>query len=335
MDRRGFLVASGGAWMTAAMAVDADDVRETDTMLRVSGVEIPCRLSRPRGIVSAAVLLLPGSLFSDVDGNYPAFGMFPHAYADIARQLSGHGVVVLRMAKIGPGTGSHVVDAALATAHADFRMRIEVAAAGLASLKEASPRGPTIVAGHSEGALVASLLATSAAAASIDGIVSLSGPASPILDILRGQVLASMRGTSSPDMRTFDASVAAIRTGHRLPDAARADPATTMLASMPGASIDYLRSVDRYEPVAELARVKQRVLIVQGGRDHSVPSDHADRLAAGRAGSPTRIATFPTLNHFYKASAVGLSPMQSMALTRESDPTVASTIAAWIRGDEA
>ncbi len=333
MNRRGFLAASGGAWVTAAMAVDADDVRETDTVVRVSGVGIPCRLSRPRGAVSGAVLLLPGSLFSDVDGNYPAFGMFPHAYADVARQLSAHGVVVLRMAKIGPGTGSEVFDAALAGAHADFRMRVEVAAAALASLQEAAPRRPTIVAGHSEGALVASLLATSAAAASIDGIVSLSGPASPIFDILRGQVLASMRGTPPPDMRTFDATVAAIRAGDRLPDAARTDPATTMLASMPMASIDYLRSVDRYDPVAELARVKQRVLVVQGGRDDSVPPDHADRLAAARAGSPTRIARFPTLNHFYKESAVGLSPMQSMALTRESDPAVASTIVAWSRDD--
>lgn len=83
-----------------------------------AGVEIVCRLTFPSGPARGAALLLPGSLFSDVDGNYPAMNLKPHLYADLAAQLGERGFAVLRMAKIGPGTGSRTVDAQAAARHA-------------------------------------------------------------------------------------------------------------------------------------------------------------------------------------------------------------------------
>jgi alpha-beta hydrolase superfamily lysophospholipase len=329
MNRRSVLatIAMGAACMITSN-LEAAVPEERDAMVTVSGVEIACRFTLPHGAPCGAVLLVPGSLYSDVDGNYPSMNMRPHAYADLARQLGKQGFAVLRMAKIGPGTGSRTTNAEAARRHIDFLTRVEVAAAGLDLLRRTVPARPVIVAGHSEGAVVASLLAVGAADESIDG-VSLSGPALPLLSIIRGQVVAmTPRGVAS-DMTMFDQLVIAIREGRPPSDEAKTNPQTAMLASMPEQGLAYLRSADRIEPVAALAKVRQPVLIVQGGRDESVPPSHADILRAGRGGLPTEVATFPSLTHFYKVAPAGLAPMQSMTLETDSDPAVAEAIARW------
>ncbi|OEZ60110.1 alpha/beta hydrolase [Duganella sp. HH105] len=312
-----------------APAAGAAPLREQDDTVTVAGVEIACRLTFPSGPARGAVLLLPGSLFSDVDGNYPTMNIKPHLYADLAAQLGERGFAVLRMAKIGPGTGSRTVDAQAGARHAVFATRAEVASAGLALLRKAAPARPLIVAGHSEGALVASLLASGPDATAIDGVVMLSGPALPILSLLREQVAAMAPPGASPDLAMLDRAIAAIRAGEPLPAGAQADPQTAMLATMPAFSLAYLRSTDLHDPVAELARVRQPVLIVQGGRDGSVPPAHAARLHEGRNKLPTELARFPELNHFYKVTPPDMPPMQSMALDTTSDPSVAERIARW------
>ena len=75
---------------------------ENFTTLVVSGMEIPAGVTTPEGAAKAAVLLIPGSLFSDVDGNYPTWNMSPHAYKDLAHQLAALGIATLRFAKVGP-----------------------------------------------------------------------------------------------------------------------------------------------------------------------------------------------------------------------------------------
>src|SRR5471032_975838 len=185
-----------------AGSAGAAPLREQDHTVTVAGVEIACRLTVPAGIPRGAVLLLPGSLFSDVDGNYPTMNLKPHLYADLAAQLGERGYAVLRMAKIGPGTGSRTVDLQAAARHAAFATRAEVASAGLALLRQAAPAHPLIVAGHSEGALVASLLASGPDAPAIAGVVLLSGPATPLLTLMREQ-LAAMTPPGA-DMAMFD-----------------------------------------------------------------------------------------------------------------------------------
>ncbi len=330
MNRRAVLASIViGTSCMAASNLEATVPQERDATVTVSGVEIACRITMPQGTARGAVLLVPGSLYSDVDGNYPSMNMRPHAYADLARLLGERGFAVLRMAKIGPGTGSRTINAEAAQRHIDFLTRIEVARAGLDLLRRTSRTRPVIVAGHSEGAVVASLLATSPDSSDIDGVVSLSGPALPFLSVLRAQVAAMSPPGVRPDMTMFDRTAAAIRAGQAPPDEATSNPQTTMLASMPEPGRAYLRSVDRVDPVAALAQVKAPVLIVQGGRDDSVPAAHADMLRVGRRTLPTQVATFPRLTHFYKVARPGLPPMQSMGLETPSDPAVADAIAAW------
>ena len=321
MDRRTLLAAVAAAPFAAIGAVAMTN--DTDASLTVRGVTIVGRLTLPVGRAKAAMLLLPGSLYSDVDGNYPTWNVSPHAYRDLAMQLAARGIAVLRQAKIGPGTGSVTLDPEAAKAHRQFETRVEVASAALDHLRGALPQTTCFVAGHSEGALVASLVGAKRGEA-LAGVVSLSGPALRLLDLMRGQM--AMPG----DLSMLDACIAAIRAGQPLPEAAKSNPQTQMLASMPPEAHVYLRSVDAVDPLAAIAAVRAPVLIVQGGRDQSVTPEQADQLSAARKGLPTANARFPELQHFYKRAAPGMDAMTSFGHSTESDPAVADAIAAWM-----
>lgn len=300
---------------------------EEDATLVIDGVRLPGRIAKPSGAARASVLILPGSLFSDADGDYPAWNVRPHAYRDFAQQLAALGVVSMRQAKIGPGTGSETVDAALASAHLHFEERVVVARAAVARLREAAPDAPLFVAGHSEGALVASLLCAGENE-HIDGMISLSGPALRLLDIMRAQSAAM--AAPGADLTAFDEAIADLRGGRDLSDGARAHPMLAGLVQMPPQALMYIREADAVDPLAAIARVRLRTLLIQGGRDQSVTPEQVDALAAARAGLPTEIARFPELQHFYKRAAPGLDAMTSFALSSDNDPAVVEAMARWI-----
>lgn len=314
MLRREFMMGAA-----AAAAMPPEEAFE----LVSAGFAIPCKIARPAGTAKGAVLLLPGSLFSDADGNYPQMQIFPHVYADLAGQLAALGYASLRMAKIGPGTGSRVVSAEAAKEHTAFAVRVTHAAEALRRLKEAVPEGRLILAGHSEGALVASLLAAIPLGEAAEGVVSLAGPSKRLLDILRAQV------APMGDLAVFDQAVAAIRAGQPLPEAAKGNALTAGLAGMPPASLTYLQDVDRIDPTAAAARVRKPMLLVQGGRDASVAKEQVIDLAKAREGLPTEVRVFPTLSHFFKDVPDGMAAQASMAINYDSDPAVAQAVADW------
>lgn len=302
---------------------------ETETSVEFSGIRFPARLTRPAGAPVGAVLIIPGSLNCDVDGNFNTWNVRSNVYADLARQLAARGWIVLRYAKAGPGTGAEVTDLAASAVHADFMTRVDVAHVALEQLRRELPAGtPLIVAGHSEGALVGSLLAGGPDAAHISGLVSLSGPALRLLDIMRAQVLAMpMPGT----MDNYDRALGLIRSGQPLTPDLAADPRTGMLFSMGPMAWTFLKTEDAVFPPAAIAAVDRPVLLVQGGRDLSVTPEQVDALLAARKGLPTEVARFPELQHMYKRAPEGLDGMASFSLGGENDPAVADAIDVWGR----
>ena len=85
----------------------AQNYREERFMLEAEGAQLPGALTLPEGQeVKWSIVLIPGSLANDVDGNYHSAGMNPHTYADLGRQLSQRGHAVLRYARVGP-VGRH------------------------------------------------------------------------------------------------------------------------------------------------------------------------------------------------------------------------------------
>lgn len=299
---------------------------EQDATVTVMGVKIPGRLTRPQGSPRAAVLLLPGSLYSDVDGNYPMWHATPNTNRDIAVQLAAHGIAVLRQAKIGPGTGSQTVDPEAAKGHQRFRARVTVANAALQHLAGEVPATRLYVAGHSEGAVVASLQAAEPSMP-LAGLISLSGPALRLFDIMRSQTAEMFKGA---DLSLLDRCYVALRAGQPLPDEARTNPTTQMLASMPPEALSYIRDIDSVDPCAAISAAPQPALLIQGGRDQSVFPEQVDQLAAARASKPTKVERFPELQHMYKRAKPGMSAMESFMLSTETDPAVAQAITTWI-----
>jgi uncharacterized protein len=305
---------------------------ETPLTLEVDGLRFPAVLTVPAaGDPVSAILLVPGSLFIDVDGDLPIWNLRPHMYADLARQLAARGHAVLRYAKPGPGTGTVTVDPERAQAHLHFAQRVVVARAALKMLREglgdkAAKVRVWTVAGHSEGAVVASLLVPQEP--TLAGLISLSGPSTGLLSIMRDQAAAMPGGG---DLTVYDEALARIRRGEPLtPDAAQ-HPQTAMLATMNPKNLSYIREVDAVDPARALAAVDRPVLLVQGGRDGSVPEKHAHRLREARGAKPTQLAIFDDLQHFYKHVEPGTDPQAAFGLATPTDPRVAEAIDRWVR----
>lgn len=306
----------------------------------VDGAKIPAVLITPPHAV-ASVLLIPGSLNSDVDGNYaPMFpgqaAMTPHLYKDLAEQLAGKHIAVLRFAKSGPGTGTEMIDKELAGEKFKvFPQRVRVAEAFLAELRRLVPGLPSFLAGHSEGAVVATLLAQDHG--EVTGLVLLSGPSQPLLHMMARQQFESDRRAAKTTLESegqYHAALALIGdfvAERPLPPDLSGNPYAAFLQFVARPeNAPYLRSVERIDPAAELAKVRQPVLIVQGGRDASVSPENADMLR--RSKPDAQVERFRELQHMYKRVPEGLSPQESFAQDSESDSAVATAIAAWING---
>src|SRR5215467_9076203 len=111
---------------------------EHSALLRVSGWEIPAALTLParrEPELASAILLIPGSLYSDVNGDYPTWNSFPHVYAHLARQLAARGHAVYRFAKLGPGTGSVAIDPETSASVRNWAGRLVIATAALDAMR--------------------------------------------------------------------------------------------------------------------------------------------------------------------------------------------------------
>src|SRR5579862_640400 len=274
--------------------------------LSIPGFTVPAMLTVPDGPPRGALLLIPGSLFSDVDGNYPTWNSFPRVYGHLAEQLTARGLVVLRFAKLGPGTGSVEVDPSTSAESKTWAGRANTARLALELLRRELderrlPKHPLAIAGHSEGSVVASVLARDGV--DVDGVVLLSGPSVGILEIMVEQMRA-MPATADDQLQVLREVVDAIRKDVPISAGLRARAkgpfGAGALVTFPPDSLRYMRDVDATDPVAAIANYRKPVLIVQGGADSSVPTHHAEAIRKGRGSRPTTCAFFPELSHTYK-----------------------------------
>lgn len=308
-------------------------MHEISLDLELDGARIPGRLVAPAA-PWAALLLIPGSLWSDVDGNYPAMGAAPGLYKQLAEQLAAGGVAVLRFAKTGPGTGTQILDEERFRAYRVFPQRRRVAEAWLDELGRRAPGLPLFLAGHSEGAVVATQVARERP--EVRGLALLSGPALPLLRLMIWQQHEEQRrgGEVTPEAESQYAQalgwLADFVADKPLPPEAEQNPYARALvfAARPDAA-PYLRSLEQVDPAAELAMVTQPVLIVQGDRD---PSVHEANAALLQAAQPrAEMARFAGLQHFYKPAPAGLDAQELFAREGPIDPAVSAALTSWLR----
>ncbi len=326
--------------------------REERFMLEAEGYQLPAALTVPEGqTVRWSVVLIPGSMGSDVDGNYPEMHMNPHMYADLARQLAERGHAVLRYAKHGSGTGSVVVDERQAKAHPIFSRQQYIAAAAIRKLRELVPQAKGLaVAGHSEGS-VHGLVISQWRDLGVDAFISLSGPSFRYMDLFiykarqmakeQGEIIdfGAFKVNAANYIRVFELT----RAGEPFTEEIKADPTMAFFVKNWGSDSpqaqegrQYMRDYDAIDPSVEIAKVPCPVLIVQGGMDESgVHADNGERLYRARHAlhpETTQSAFFPELQHFYKRAQPGMTSQESMALAGETDARVSEAISAWLDG---
>jgi len=314
-------------------------VAEQARTLRTCGLEIPAAFTTPAAHLPSAVLLfIPGSLFSDVNGDYPSWNSFPGASVSLARQLAERGIAVYRYAKAGPGTGTEVTDTAEWARHRTWDDRVTIARAALAEMRAAMAEqgiaAPVFVSGHSEGAVVASRLASEhAAEAGADGVVLLAGPSLGILGVMIDQsernAPADQRDEIVAALRVV---VGCVRRGEPIPEEYKQVWGVGGLAAMPPEALQYLRASDATDPCASLAGVAAPVLIVQGTEDANVTMQDAEALAAAHTAGPTSMLVLDGLSHTFKRVPAGLDPQAAFGYPGPCDERVAEGVAGWIAG---
>lgn len=213
------------------------------------------------------ILIIAGSGPTDRDGNGP--GLATDLYRKLAHGLAAAGHCVLRYDKRGVG-------ARRAGAPAETELRFDhlvrdagIAFAGLAARPQV--RGAALL-GHSEGALIATLLAPQVKP---DALILLAAPGRPLGAVLGAQFAAApMPG---PLRQTALDILAALEAGRPV---AAVPPE---LAPLFRPSVQpYLMSQLGIDPAAALAVARVPVLLVGAGRDLQTGPAEFDRLAAAR-----------------------------------------------------
>jgi fermentation-respiration switch protein FrsA (DUF1100 family) len=235
-----------------------------------------------------AVLLIAGSGPTDRDGNSNVASVRPANLKLIAEGLAAHGVASLRYDKRGVG-GS--LGAMVAPRDLRFTTYIDDAVAWARFLQSQPGVTCVILAGHSEGALIAPIAARQAKTC---GVISIEGAGRPLGVVIRAQLAAG--GVPADQLAQADQVLTELERGREVPGIA---PTNQLFRP---AIQPYLISQLTIDPVATLKAAPAPVLIIQGETDIQVSVEDARLLAAGRPDATLVIV--PGMNHVLKLAPI-------------------------------
>lgn len=285
-----------------------------------------------------AVILISGS--GQQDRNEELFGHKP--FWVIADYLAKRGIAALRYDDRGVGQSSG--DAKKVTVESNYR-DAEAALHYLQSLKRFSRIG---IIGHSEGGLLAMMLA---ADANPDFIVSLAGTGVEGKTILSEQIISQFKiaGLSARELDELRMAIEPIidfmKTGKPITDPeAFVDKVLKegklnlnpllkqQLVGMTSLQSPWLQSFLQIKPQTYVGRIKCPVLAINGELDLQV--DATTNLSAIEKGlpatTPKKIVSLPGLNHLLQHARTGL-PVEYGQIHETISPEVLDLIATWIQ----
>jgi pimeloyl-ACP methyl ester carboxylesterase len=316
---------------------------------KAEGVQLAATLTIPEGGGPfPAVLLITGSGAQDRDETL--LGHKP--FLLIADFLTRRGIAVLRVDD--RGTAKSTGNFGSATT-ADF---VEDAAGSLAYLKarkEIDPKHIGVI-GHSEGAVIAPILATGSNGVAF--VVMMAGTAVRGSEVLKAQAAAIMRAGGASDSAIadnvavqeqlftladpkLDAAQLQARKQTleqslltKLPEDQRAGAASFLHGQVEGAATPWMRYFIAYDPAPALRALKVPVLVLNGSLDLQVPPVQnlpAIVKALERGGnSDYEVVKFPGLNHLFQTAKTG-SPAEYAQIPETMAPVVLETMATWIQ----
>jgi len=240
-------------------------------------------------------------------------------YAILAWQLADAGIASVRYDKRVIGDNLKKVDIAT-TSIDDF---VADAIAGARKLVADRRFSKVILVGHSEGAGL--VLQAANRGAPVAGVVMLSGAGRPIGPVLREQI---SRQLPPEDVARWDSAFARYLRGEPTGDV---NPGLSSL--LVPINRRFMQTWVKYDPAAEIARIKVPVLIVQGALDIQV--SEADARALKAAQPAAKLVVIPWANHVFRA-AENTDRMTQLKLYTDPTlpivPELTPAIADWIKG---
>lgn len=276
-----------GGWnvvLGIAAACVVSGAKATEHEVTIDGGRAPLHGSLMVPLAAAAgpaVLIIAGSGPTDREGNSAIAGVKPATLRLLAEGLAARGIASLRFDKRGIAASG---PAAPPEIDLRFTNYVDDAVAWAKFLASQSEVSCVVIAGHSEGALVAAMAAQRAP---VCGLVEISGAGRPA-DVVITEQLAQF---PEPLHSQALAALAEVKAGRPVVDPPF--PALLRPSVQP-----YLTSWLAIDPAAELSKVKAPILIIQGDRDLQVSLEDAKRLAAARPGATLMI--LPGVNHVLK-----------------------------------
>ena len=276
-----------------------ETVVEFDVAFPSGAVTLAGSITMQRGAKGApAVVLISGSGPQDRNENvvrgkgdseqFAWQGPDWNIFRSIAYALSAAGVTVLRYDDRGCGkSGGEFASAKLS----DFTADVEAAVAYLRSRDDTGPVG---LVGHSEGAVIAPIVASRDL--KIAAIFLMAGTARPLDAVLLEQIGARLRESGmkeealGPLLEGQKAVFGRIKASKE--DVLEIDERKTF--------IGWMGEHFRHDPLAQIAKVKGAVVILQGRMDRQVFPEHAEMLARARPGAELRM--FDGLDHLFMKS---------------------------------
>ena len=287
-----------------AVAADSPGKGALDLTVPGGSWSLPATLLLPRsGEPAPCIVFFAGSGPTDRDWLSPLLPGTNGSGAQLATALQARGIGTLRFDKVGSGSNMKPLDV-LSLEH---YVAEAIAAYDLAAARPEC--GKIFFLGHSEG----SIHATSAAVRKqsdprFGGLISLSGPARPLIEVASEQIRARHE-RAGDDMAEVDRALAAFKVAVTAtsepspPDLSRVPEAAALLAIVRNPEQPKVaRELMLVDPLAGAVQFSGRALVVSAAHDAQVPKSDGDALFAALASSPdakTR-ATIADANHVYK-----------------------------------
>lgn len=250
-----------------------------------------------------AVVMSTGSGQQTRDENMPIPGLEKYRpFRQIAERLASRGIAVLRADDRGVGSSTGLETLEKSTTF-DFADDVRAQVAYLRTRREIDPARIAVI-GHSEGGLIAPLVAASDQR--LAAIVIMAGTAQRG-DIVLGYQL-DLLFASDPKLSEEEKAKKRAENQAFMRAILEKGDVSKYPEAIRSLNVDWTRAFLTYEPLPTLRKVRQPILILQGALDRQVTAEQASMLerAARAAGNKdVTVRIFPNLNHLFLPARTG------------------------------